>query len=57
MKYKITIRRTVIEDYEMVLENDKCMAAFDEARQLVAARNEKSKIGHLAVIKIEELKE
>jgi hypothetical protein len=57
MKYKITIRRTLTEDYEMTLENEKLMAAFDEARKLVVVRNERSKIGHFAVIKIEELKE
>ncbi len=57
MKYKITIRRLVTEDYEMVLENDNLMAAFDEARRQVASRNERSKIGKYSVIKIEELKE
>lgn len=57
MKYKITIRRTLTEDYEMVLENEKLMAAFDEARKLVAVRNERSKIGHFAVIRIQEVKE
>lgn len=57
MKYKITIRRLLTEDYEMVLENDNLMAAFDEARRQVACRNERSKIGKYSVIKIEELKE
>lgn len=57
MKYKITIRRLVTEDYEMVLENENVMAAFDEARRQVAARNERSKIGKYSVIKIENLKE
>lgn len=41
----------------MVLENDKLMAAFDEARKLVAARNETSKIGRFAITKIEEIKD
>lgn len=56
MKYKITIRRQLIEDYEMVLENDNLMAALDEARRQVTCRNERSKIGKYSVIKIEEVK-
>ena len=57
MKHRITIRRVLIEDYEMVLENDSVMTSLDEARKLVAARNETSKIGRFSVIKIEEVKE
>lgn len=57
MKYQITIKRTLTEEYEMVLENDNLMAAFDEARKLVAARNERSKIGRFSITKIQELKE
>lgn len=57
MKHLITIRRVLTEDYEMVLENDNVMASLDQARKLVAIRNEKSKIGQFSVIKIEEVKE
>lgn len=57
MKHKITIRRVLVEDYEMMLENDNLMTSLDEARKLVASRNETSKIGKFSVIKIEEVKE
>lgn len=51
-KFTITIRRVVVEDYEMTLEYPTVMEAFDEARRLVDARNETSNIGRFAVTKI-----
>ena len=51
-KFKITIRRVVVEDYEMTLKGDSIMEAFDEARRLVEARNVTSNIGKFSVIKI-----
>lgn len=57
MKHKITIKRVLEEEYEMVLENETTMGSFDEARKLVAARNEKSKIGRFFITKITEAKD
>lgn len=57
MKHKIIIKRVLEEEYEMVLENETTMGAFDEARKLVAARNEKSKIGRFFVVKITDVKD
>jgi hypothetical protein len=57
MKYKITIKRILQEEYEMVLEDETIMRAFDEARKLTAARNATSRIGRFFVTKIEEVKE
>jgi len=57
MKYKITIKRILEEEYEMVLEDETIMAAFDEARKLVTARNKHSKIGRFFVTKIKEVKD
>jgi hypothetical protein len=57
MKYKITIRRILQEEYEMVLEDDSIMAAFDEARKLVTSRNVTSQVGRFFVTKIEEVKD
>ncbi len=57
MKHKITIKRVLEEEYEMVLENETTMGAFDEARRLVAARNEKTHIGRFFVTKITEVKD
>lgn len=57
MKYQITIKRILEEEYEMVLEDETIMGAFDEARKLVTARNESSKIGRFFVAKITEVKE
>ena len=50
---KITIKRVQVEEYEMMLENESIMAAFDEARRAVAARNKTSHIGQFYVTKIE----
>lgn len=52
-KFKITIKRVLIEEYEMSLENESIMAAFDEARQAVGLRNKTSQIGQFYVTKIE----
>jgi hypothetical protein len=52
-KFKITIRRVVVEDYEMTLDYPTVMEAFDEARRLVEARNKTSNIGTFAVTKIQ----
>lgn len=57
MKYKITIKRVLEEEYEMVLEDETIMAAFDEARKLVTTRNKSSKIGRFFVTKIKEVKD
>lgn len=57
MKIKITIKRVLTEDYEMTLDKDSLMEAFDEARQLVAARNLTSKIGRFFITKIDEVKD
>jgi hypothetical protein len=54
--YKITIKRFVQEEYEMTLDGEHIMAAFDEARRLVAARNKTSSVGTFAVTKITETK-
>lgn len=56
-KFKITIRRVEVEEYEMTLENESIMAAFDEARQAVAARNKTSNIGQFHITKIENEKD
>lgn len=52
-KFKITIKRVLVEEYEMLLENESIMAAFDEARQAVVLRNKTSNIGQFHVTKIE----
>jgi uncharacterized protein YktA (UPF0223 family) len=57
MKHVITIKRVLEEEYEMVLENETTMGAFDEARKLVAARNEKTNIGRFFITKITEAKD
>lgn len=57
MKHRITIKRVLEEEYELILENETTMGAFDEARKLVTARNEKSKVGRFFVTKITEVKE
>jgi hypothetical protein len=54
--FNITIKRYVEEEYEMSLDGEHIMAAFDEARRLVAARNKTSKMGKFAVTKISEIK-
>lgn len=55
--FKIIIKRVDTEEYELVLDNNSMMAAFDEARRLVAARNKTSKIGKYHVTKIDQIKE
>jgi hypothetical protein len=57
MKYKITIKRVLEEEYEMDLEDETIMRAFDEARKLVTARNATSRIGRIFVTKIKEVKD
>jgi hypothetical protein len=57
MKYKITIKRVLEEEYEMDLEDETIMRAFDEARKLVTARNATSRIGRFFVTKIKEVKD
>ncbi len=57
MKYKITIKRVLEEEYEMVLDNESVMGAFDEARKLVAARNEKTNIGRFFITKVTTIKD
>lgn len=57
MKYKITIERHLKEEYEMELEDETIMKAFDEARRLVTARNANSHIGRFFVTKIVEVKD
>lgn len=57
MKYKIIIKRVLEEEYEMTLDNETLMGAFDEARELVTARNVTSHIGRFFVTKIEEEKD
>jgi uncharacterized protein YktA (UPF0223 family) len=56
-KFKIIIKRVLEEEYEMDLENDSLMGAFDEARKLVTDRNEKTRIGRYFVTKITEVKD
>jgi len=55
-KFKITIQRVIKEEYDMELEADGAMAAFDQARQMVNTRNQASTSGKYSVIKV-ELKE
>jgi hypothetical protein len=57
MKFKITIERHLIEEYEMELEGDSIIEAFDEARKLTTARNVTSHIGRFFVTKIIEVKD
>lgn len=52
-KFKITIQRIETEEYEMVLEKESIMVAFDEARRLAEHRNKTSNIGTFVVTKIE----
>lgn len=56
-KYKITIRRTLKEDYDMELEGNNTMEVFDQAREMARVRNETSNNGVYSVIKIEDIKE
>lgn len=56
MKYIITIKRVLEEEYEMSLDNETIMGAFDEARKLVAVRNVTSQVGRFVVTKIKEEK-
>lgn len=56
MKYKITIKRHIIEECEMFLEDSSIMSAFDEARKLVESRNKTIKNGIFVVSKIEKEK-
>ena len=53
-KFKITIKRIQIEEYEMVLEDESIMGAFDEARRIASNRNKTSNIGTFVVTKIEK---
>jgi hypothetical protein len=57
MKYKITIERHLKEEYEMELEDETIMGAFDTARKQVADRNVTSRIGRFSVTKIKEVKD
>lgn len=57
MKYKVTIELHVKEEYEMELEDETIMQAFDKARALVTARNKTIKAGRFFVTKIQEVKE
>jgi hypothetical protein len=57
MKFKITIERILKEEYEMELEDDTIMGAFDEARKLTTARNVTSQIGRFFITKIVEVKD
>lgn len=52
-KFKVTIERVILEQYEMTLEDDSIVHALDEARALVDTRNAKSKGGYFHVTKIE----
>lgn len=53
--FKITIERSVKEIYEMELEASEAMVAFDQARQMVKARNQTSAVGTYSVIKVENM--
>jgi hypothetical protein len=57
MKYTITIKRVLEEEYEMTLDNETIMGAFDEARKLVTVRNVTSQVGRFFVSKIKEEKD
>lgn len=56
MKYKVTIERHIKEEFEMELEDETIMRAFDKARELVTARNKTVKAGRFFVTKIAETK-
>jgi hypothetical protein len=53
MKFKVTIERVLREEYEMILEDESITNALDEARKIVAVRNEKNKVGQFFITKIE----
>ena len=57
MKYKVAIEHHTKEEFEMELEDETIMQAFDKARELVAARNKTVKAGRYFVTKIQEAKE
>ena len=57
MKYKVTIEHHIKDEFEMELENETIMQAFDKARELVTARNKTVKAGRFFVTKIKEVKE
>lgn len=53
MKFKVVIERIIHEEYEMILEDESIINALDEARQVVAVRNEKNKVGQFFIKSIE----
>lgn len=53
MKFKVIIERVIREEYEMILEDESITNALDEALKIVAARNEKNKVGQFFITKIE----
>jgi hypothetical protein len=55
--FKITIQRVVREDYEVEIEADDIMLAFDMATSMVAKRNERTNNGKFYVTKIETSQE
>ena len=56
-KFNITIERSIKEIYQMELEGDNVMSAFDRARDIVRTKNENSTDGMHSVVKIETIKE
>lgn len=57
MKYKVLIEHHIKDEFEMELEDETIMQAFDKARELVTARNKTVKAGRFFVTKIQEVKE
>lgn len=57
MKYKVTVEHHIKEEFEMELEDETIMQAFDKARELVTVRNKTVKAGRFFVTKIAETKD
>lgn len=57
MRYKITVEHVIKEEHDMILEDETIMQAFDQARELVDARNKTVKAGRFHIMKISEVKE
>ena len=55
-KFKVTIERLTKDTYEMIIEDDTIMGAFDQARHLTKIRTHNEQDRYF-VTKIEEKKE
>jgi hypothetical protein len=52
-KFKITIKRVIEEEFEMILGCNSIVEALDEARLLISKRNKTNKVGQFYLTKIE----